>query len=238
MFWRKTRAAIAGFHPLHQKLIWERTLSATLPRAEWAALIASLARHGAVVRRRKWRLPERTESVLVPLIRLLCEDVDRGRVGVTADLRGRDVPGKAGPRQDLPVVRPVRRAQQWWVFDSWLSVRSELRDGSVLELAVTDVVRHRHVVKVNPRGKRKSKTKTKAVQRVYATRSLAKGQPFQQPGSPPPPWIRVRPRGRSRMVIRAVAKLPMPRQADELPLMMTVATELFRWTPARRRRSA
>jgi hypothetical protein len=234
MFWRKTRAAIAGFHPLHQTLIWEHTLSATMPKTEWAALLASLARHDALVRRRKWRLPARTESVLVPLIRVLCEDVGRGMAGITADLRGHGVPGKTGPRQALPAVRPVRRAEQWWVTDAWLSARSELRDGSVLTLAVTDVVRYRHIVKVNPRGKRKSKTKTKGVQRIQTSRSLAKGQTPVRPGSPPPWWIQVKVRPGVKTVIRAAAKVPLPADRDQLGVIMTAATEPFRWTQRRR----
>ncbi|MEU0564925.1 hypothetical protein ABZ297_05960 [Nonomuraea sp. NPDC005983] len=230
MFWRKTRAAIAQFHPLHQALIWQHTLSATLPRAEWEALLASLSRHDALVRRRKWRLPARTESVLVPLIRVLCEDAGRGTVAIDADLRGHDVPGKASPPRELPVLRPVRSVREWWVRDPWLRARSELRDGGLLELSVTDHVRHRRVVKVNPRGKRKVKTKTKSVQRVQTTRSLAKNQAASQPGGPPPPWIQVKVRPGAKTVIRAGAKLPVPSERDQLPLIMTVATELFRWT--------
>ncbi|MEU7746067.1 hypothetical protein [Nonomuraea sp. NPDC049158] len=234
MFWRKTRAAIAGFHPLHQTLIWEHTLSATLPRAEWAALLASLSRHRGLVRRPKWRLPARTESLLVPLIRVLCEDVGGGVVGITADLRGHGVPGKESPHRSLPIVRPVRRAEEWWVRDPWLSVRSELRDGSVLTLAVTDLVRHRRIVKVNPRGKRKTKTKTKAVQHIRTSRSLAKGQMPARPGSPPPWWIRVKVRPGVKTVIRAAAKVPLPAERDQLGAIMTVATEPFRWTQRRR----
>src|SRR5690606_25200968 len=176
--------------------------------------------------------------VLVPLIRMLCEDAGGGRIGITADLRGRDAPGKAGPRHSLPVQRPVRSAEQWWVWDSWLSVQAELRDGSVLRLAVTDVLRHRRITKVNPRGKWKRKTKTKGVQRIHTSRTLAKAQRHRQPDRPPPPWIRVRPQQRSRMVIKASAKVPLPRESDELPLITTVLTELFRWTPATRRRTA
>ncbi|WP_113702259.1 hypothetical protein, partial [Nonomuraea lactucae] len=159
-------------------------------------------------------------------------------VGITADLRGHGAPGKAGPRQRLPVARPVRSAEQWWVRDQWLTVRAEQRDGGVLTLAVIDVVRHRQVVKVNPRGKRKSKTKTKAVQRIHTSRALAKGRQPARPGVPPPPWIRVRVRPGQRTVIKAAAKVPLPREHEQLGAIMTVSTELFRWTAPRGRRSA
>ncbi|WP_219471700.1 hypothetical protein [Nonomuraea rhizosphaerae] len=234
MFWRKTRRAIDGFHPLHQKLIWEHVLSAALPRSEWMALLASLSRHNELVRRRKWALPPRTESVVVPLIRVLCEDVGRGTVGLTADLRGHA--GKEGPRQQLPVRRPVRSAEQWWVRDRWLSARSELRDGSVFTLDVVDVVRKRRIVKVNPRGKRKTKQKTKGVQRILTSRALAKGQASAQPGTPPPPWIRVKVRRGPKTVIRAGAKVPLPVEREQVRAILTVAAEPFRWT--QRRRSA
>ena len=238
MFWRKTRAAIAGFHPLHQTLIWERTLSATLTRAEWTALLASLAGHAGLVRRRKWALPDRTESVIVPLIRVLCEDAGRGAVGIRADLRGPGVPGKATPPQELPTGGRVRAFRQWWVRDQWLSARSELRDGSVLTIDVSDFIRYRRVTKINPRGKRKTKVKTKGVQRIRVVRSLAKGQPSARPGTPPPRWIQVRVRPGHKTVIKAAAKLPMPDGDGQFGALMTVLTEPFRWTAQARRRSA
>lgn len=236
MFWRKTKAAIAEFHPLHQKLIWEHTLSATLPTSEWSALVASLSRHNEAVHRRKWRLPARTETVLVPLIRVLCEDVGPdGALGINADLRGHSVPGKAGPQQQLPAQRPIRKLVQWWVQDPWLRVRSQLRDGSVLEFGVVDVVRHRRVSKTSRSGKYKTKSKTKAVQRIFTTRALAKGQPAAQPAGAPPPWIRVKVKPGPKTVIRASAKVPLPAERDQLGAIMTVATELFRWTGPTRR---
>jgi hypothetical protein len=232
MFWRKTRRAIDGFHPLHQKLIWEHVLSATMPRSEWMALVASLSRHAALVRRRKWGLPARTETVLVPLIRVLCEDVGKGMVGITADLRGHK--GKEGPRQQLPAVRPVRRAEQWWVRDPWLSARSEVRDGSVFTVQVVDVVRNRKIHKVNPRGKHKTKSKSKGVQHILTSRSLAKGQVSAQPVSPPPQWIRVKVRPGHKTVIRAGAKVPLPVEREQVRVIMMVAAESFRWTQRRR----
>jgi hypothetical protein len=241
MFWRKTRATIERFHPVHQELVWRRTASATLPPAEWNALVASLAEHAGTVKRRKWRLPDRTVTVLVPLLRVLCEDVaPGGSIGVAADLRGPRAPGKAGPSRRLPVRRPIRSITEWFAIDPWLAARAELRDGSVLELTVTDRVRYRKVHKVNPRGKHKTKTKTKAVQRITARRTLRPGQEVRRPDTPPPRWVAMRVKSAKRTVITATAKLASaPAEKDQVPLILAVATEPFRWTPpATVRRSA
>jgi hypothetical protein len=240
MFWRNTREAISRFHPLHQGLVWEHTMSAVLSPADWAALLESLAQHGTVVQRRKWALPPRVIAVLVPLIRIFTEDVTPGgTLAITADLRGPDAPGKAGPRRQLPVRRPVRSATEWFVSDPWLRLRAELRDGSVLELAVTDRIRHRTIVKVNPRGKRKTKSKTKTVRQISATRTLRRGQAVARPAGAPPPWIHVRVRNGKRVIVRADAKFePVPDEAAATRRILTLATELFRWTPPRARRSA
>ena len=233
MFWRKTRAAIERFHPLHQGLIWQRSASATLPAGEWTALVASLSQHAGAVKRRKWRLPDRTVTVLVPLIRVLCEDVaPDGVIGVTADLRGPKAPGKAGPSRNLPVKRPVRKITEWFALDPWLMARAELRDGSVLELTVTDRVRFRRIHKVNPRGKHKTKTKTKTVQRITARRTLPPGMDVRRPDTPPPPWIAVRTKPGKRTVISATMKAgPAPAEVDQVQWILAVATEPFRWTP-------
>jgi hypothetical protein len=233
MFWRKAKAAIARFHPLHQGLIHERTLSATLRPADWDALVASLAQHGALVKRRKWALPPRVAGTLVPLIRVLSEDMaPGGALGISADLRGPDAPGKAGPQRQLPVRRPVRSAVEWYAIDPWLRIRAELRDGSVLELAVVDRVRYRKIHKVNPRGKHKTKTKKKAAQRITASRVLAKGAQVRQPASPPPHWVTVKIRTEGRPVLRSAAKMPdAPADHTQAERILAVATELFRWTP-------
>lgn len=240
MFWRKTRAAMEQFHPLHQALIHQRAVSVTIAPAEWAAVLASLARHETTVKRRKWRLPPRVRTTLVPLIRVLSEDVAPDKaIGVNADLRGPKVDGKVGPQRQLEVRRPVRKAFEWFAIDPWLSVRAELRDGSVLELAVVDRVRYRKIHKVNPRGKHKVKTKSKTVQRVTATRTLPKDMSIYRPPAPPPGWIKVKVRTERRPVISAVAKLPqLPPEQEQPQAILTVATELFRWTPPAVRRPA
>lgn len=233
MFWRKTRAAIEGFHPVHQGLIWQRTASVTLPPSEWDAVVASLARHAETVKRRKWRLPDRTVAVLVPLIRVLCEDVaPKGAIGITADLRGPKVPEKTGPSRKFPGRGRVRNITEWFAHDPWLAVRAELRDGSVLEVTVTDRVRYRKIHKVNPRGKHKVKTKSKAVQRITARRTLQPGQEVRRPDGPPPRSVGVRIKSAKRTVISATTKLgPAPTEQDQLQWILAVATEPFRWTP-------
>lgn len=236
MFWRKTRAAIDKFHPAHRELIYEHRASASMPPAEWAALVASLAQHGTLVKRRKWALPKRTESVLVPLVRVLCEDMrPGGTLSITADLRGPFVPEKAGPRVplgfDRRAVPSVVAATEEVVIDPWLRVRAELYDGSVLELAVTDRVRTRRFVKVNPRGKRKTKEKSKSVRQVSTSRLLPPGAVIRRPATPPPAWMSVRSRDGKRTLLSASAKLTTVDDSALPEQVLDVSTELFRWTP-------
>lgn len=233
MFWRKTKAAIASFHPLHQALISHHTINVTLDPAGWTALVASLSRHNALVRRRKWALPPRTLDVLVPLVQLLAADMAPGApLAVAADLRGGKPAEKAGQRQQLPVRPPVRSATQWFVTDPWLWVRAPLRDGSVLGLTVVDRFRHRRVQKRSRSGKYKTKTKTKQTQVIRVTRTLPRGLAGQRPGTAPPAWISVRIRDRKRRALTATAKMPtVPCSSEQVQHILTVATETFRWTP-------
>lgn len=242
MFWRKAREAIGRFHPAHQQLTLDRTVSLSSPGREWNAVLASLSQHETTVKRRKWRLPSRAVNVLVPLIQVLSEDAGpNGMIGISADFRGPDLPGKAGPRHELPVrTRQVRKVTEWFVFDPWLQVRAELRDGSVLEIRVTDRTRHRKVHKVNARGKHKWKTKKKAIQRIDARRTLPKDAAPRRPAASPPRWINVRVKDGKRTTLNAVAKLrQVPQEQDQLQAILTVVTELFRWTtPETPRRTA
>ncbi|MFB9839993.1 hypothetical protein [Actinoallomurus acaciae] len=233
MFWRKTREAIGRFHPVHQRLTLERTVSASAPPGEWANVLASLSRHETTVRRRKWRMPPRATEVLVPLIQALSEDTGPGgTIGVTADFRGPKAGDKTGPKNDLPVSGRVRKLTQWFVVDPWLRVRAELTDGSVVEIQVTDRIRHRRISKVTPRGKHKIKTKKKAVQRIEARRTLAKGATARRPATAPPGWVGLRIKNGRRTTLVATGKLPqVPGQDDQFRAILTVVTELFRWTP-------
>ncbi|BCJ47189.1 hypothetical protein GCM10010168_72220 [Actinoplanes ianthinogenes] len=236
MFWRDQKAAIAGFHPLHQALISQRGFAATQPADGWTALITSLYQHAGLVRRAKWALPARTLDVVVPLIIELCSDLGpTGNLSVVTDLRGRNMPGKTGPARPLAVQKPIRSATEEWTVDPWLRLRAELRDGSVLEILVVDRERTRRITKRNPRGKIKTKRKSKLTQIIRARRRFPKDVAGQVPPTPPPPWIGVIVREGQRRSVLATAKLPRPPQSaqEQVDLILSVATEPFRWTPQR-----
>ncbi|WP_067456640.1 hypothetical protein [Actinomadura macra] len=233
MFWRKQRAAIKRFHPLHRALVLERGFTVSLRRDDWEPMIQSLAGHSQHVRRRRWAPPERAAGIVVPMLRVLAADMrPEGVLSVAADLRGADVPQKNGPAHDLPVQRPILSIKQWYAVDPWLRMRAELRDGSVLELSVTERLRKRQIRKRNPRGKIKSKRKSKSVHLIRVTRRLPKGATVRRPGAPPPGWIRVQVRQGTRMVIRTNAKIHGTRpDAQLIESILLVSTEAFRWTP-------
>lgn len=241
MFWRNTREAIGRFHPVHQQLTTERTVSLSSRAGEWASVLASLSQHEATVKRRKWRLPARATTVMVPLIHVLSEDAgSKGAVGIAADFRGPDTPGKAGPKREVPAGGRVRKITEWFVLDPWLQARAELKDGSVLEIRVTDRTRHRKIHVVNARKKHKWKNKKKAVQRIDVKRTLPRGADVRRPDAAPPGWIAVRRKDGKRTVLSAIAKLGrVPEEQEQFQVILTVVTELFRWTaPASPRRSA
>jgi hypothetical protein len=235
MFWRKQKAAIAGFHPLHQAIIHQRGFSATQPAAGWEALAVSLNRHPGLVSRAKWALPPRMQEVIVPLIAEICTDLGRkGTLTVTADLRGHDAPGKSYPPRDLPVRPPVKSATDTWSVDPWLRLRADLRDGSVLEVLVVDRVRSRRVTKRNPRGKTKVKSKTKQIQIIKVRRKLPPGAPGNRPVSPPPSWIQTVVRDGPRRSVTAAAKVNRQPNSyhEQVDWILAVATEPFRWSAA------
>jgi hypothetical protein len=171
--------------------------------------------------------------VLVPLIHVLSEDTaPNGAIGIAADLRGPDVPGKTGPSRDLPVRHPVRKLTEWFVMDPWLRIRAELKDGSVLEVDVTDRIRHRKIRKVSRSNKTKIKTKKKAVQRIDVRRTLSRDAAVHRPDGPPPAWMSVRVKEGKRTALSATAKLDrVPDDQAQLQAILSVVTELFRWTP-------
>ncbi|HWS39500.1 MAG TPA: hypothetical protein VN408_42995 [Actinoplanes sp.] len=233
MFWRKQKAAIAGFPPLHQALIHDRSLAATLPAAQWLALTASLGRHGESVTRAKWALPARVPDVLVPLILEIGSDLGpKGLLSIVADFRGLKAPGKSHPPRQLPVRPPIRSIAETWSIDPWLRLRAELRDGSTLEIIVVDRERQRRITKRNLRNKTKTKNKFKHVQTIKVRRKLPPAVRGEQPASPPPRWIAVTIRDGQRRGITAATKLDrMPQNgAEQLDRILTVATEPFRWT--------
>ena len=234
MFWRKQKAALAGFPLPHQALVWERQFSATQPLAAWIELTGSLQRHNGLVRRAKWALPPRTLDVLVPLLLEVCSDLaPKGMLTVTADLRGRDAPDKSRPPRDLRVFPPIQSATQRLTVDPWLHLRGELRDGSTMEILVVDRHRVRSVTKRSRSGKLKTKRKHKLVQSIKVRRRLPRGVDGTRPAAPPPPWIRASVRDGNRRSVRAWAKLDrLPQDGTEqVDLILRVATEPFRWTP-------
>lgn len=233
MFWRKQKAAIGRFHPLHKTLTLEKAFSVSLYRDDWEAVIQSLAGHGAQIKRRKWRLHQRVPLVIVPMLRVLTADMPpHGTLSVAADMRGPRAGGTKGPEESLPNQGRISRVKQWFVMYPWLRMRAELRDGSVLELTVTDRVRHRTFRKRNPRGKIKHKHKTKTVQMVQVTRRLSKDAPARQPPSPPPARVAVQAKQGKRLAIRAKAKWQEPHEDEHVMMrVMQVLTEPFRWTP-------
>jgi hypothetical protein len=240
MFWRRTREAIGQLHPMHQMLIWQRVLYTAQDRDGWVSLTRSFASHPTVVKRAKWSLPPRTMDVLVPLIGVLCQDLAPGGVlGVTADLRGPQLPEKAGPVRQLPVRPPVRSATEWMVVDQWLRLRANLRDGSVLEIAVVDRIRNRRVTKRSRSGKIKTKPKAKGVQLIRVTRTLPRGVAGRRPAHPPPRWIRVKLRAGRRQALTAIGRLNgLPTGPEQVHHILAVVAEPFRWTPPAMRQGA
>ncbi|SEG69241.1 hypothetical protein SAMN04489712_10964 [Thermomonospora echinospora] len=228
-FWK--RAAKRQVHPLHMGLVGRKQLSVSLRPAEWAELIDSLAWQDAK-RRSAWAPPEEARELLMPIVRAVLEDVPPdGTLQVTTDLRGLAPQDKAGPRRTLPAPPAVERTE-WYVTDPWLRLRADLRDGSVLDLSVTDHVRHRRTEKRSRSGRLKIKVKTKGVARVSATRTLPRGAAVRRPATPPPPFVSVRVREGERTVIRTDAKLAVDAQVRPTPeRILDVLTELFRWTP-------
>lgn len=232
VFWRATKAAIARFHPAHQTLIWERRLATSGPAADWQGFVASVAQHDRHVRRARWALPPRTVAVLVPLVRALSADLAPGeKLTVTADLRGAQVPDKQRPSRSHPVRPPFRSAVDSFAVDPWLQLEATLRDGSAVRIVVVDTIRSRRVVRTNPRGKVKAKTKVKATQRISATRRFGRQQHLVHPAGPPPPWIAVRIKPGQRVVVRARATVGLQQATEETEVLLTVLTEVFRWTP-------
>jgi hypothetical protein len=131
----------------------------------------------------------------------------------------------------LPVQGRIRSAVQWYATDTWLRARAEFRDGSVVDLVVTDRIRRREIKSVSASGKHKTKTKGKELQLVRASRSLPRTTSGRQPAVPPPEWIRVRVRDGKRRTVSASGKTLRPAMPqDRLHPILLVVTELFRWT--------
>jgi hypothetical protein len=213
MFGRKEKHALEQLPPLHSQLVTEHQLSVAQTPAQWLELFTSLQTNQQVVH--KHPLPPRTVDFLIPLLRVLTEDVpDVGYLGLRLDLRGSGAAGKEGPSQELPVAKPVRKCVQHYEFDPWLSLEARLNDRSKLDLWVADVVRVRRVTKKSSSGKIKTKTKKKGTQRVRVRLSVRADRDVSAPAQGMPNWCRITmSRDERHIVLDGRAKYPieMPR---------------------------
>lgn len=234
MFGRKEKRALEALPPLHQTLVNERTLSATMTPPAWAELTSSLTHNDEALHRRKHHLPPRVNAVVVPLVRLLSQDIaPDGQLGLTVDVRGHDAPGKSYPPTPVPPTRPgVLKVEQIISVDPWLAVSAVLQDRSTVDLWVTDVVRTRKIKKRSSSGKTKFKTKEKAAQRVRARVVLPRGSTVRVPPTPSPRWCQVTSRTTgNRPVLTAKARydIAYPDPAWQLRMILLVLSETFRW---------
>jgi hypothetical protein len=233
MFGKKEKQAIACLPPQHQALLNDGALAVTQSKAQWAALFTSLATPQPEVHRH--RLPGRLMDVVVPLLRVVSEDVDKDAgIGVRLDLRGHEAAGKVGPSRDLPTHGNITKLSESTAWDPWLVVDTDLKDGSHLELAVVDVVRMRKIRKRSRSGKTKWKQKAKPTQRVTAKLTLPKDRGINPPApSPATSWLKVaaKPKG-SRFVVTAQGKYQLPHNPQpgwQVNTVLLVVAEVFRW---------
>jgi hypothetical protein len=233
MFGRKKKAALAALPPHHRSLAVDHGIAAALTPRQWDELFQSLAVHEQLVRRQP--LPPRSVQILLPLVRALSQDVEPDAIiGVTADLRGPDAPGKLHPGRPLQPIPPVTKIEETISWDPWLVVSADLHDGSHLDLTVVDVTRIHKLRKRSSSGKIKWKTKRKAHQRLTVTYRSAKGAVVVPPApSPATQWLRVsaRPKG-ERQLVSAKAKYPLAATPDpvwQLRTIMLAIAEVVRW---------
>ncbi len=233
MFGHKEKAAIAELSPQHQALLNDQRLAVTQSSAQWAQLFAELAVPHPVIHRH--HLPPRTLDVVVPIIRVISEDVDPTTgIGVRLDLRGAGAPEKVVAHQDLPTHGSITKLEQTIEWDPWLVVDTDLRNDFHLELSVTDVVRTHNIRKRSASGKTKHKTKAKGTQRVAAKLTTPKGRGVVPPApSAATSWMAVtaKPKG-SRFLVSAQGKYPLPvapQPGWQVNTVLLVLAELFRW---------
>lgn len=236
MFGRKEKAALAALPPQHRSLAADHVLAVAQTPRQWDELFQSLANHEQLVRRHP--LPPRVREILLPLVRVVGQDVEPdAAIGVTADLRGPDAPGKVHPGRQLQPVFPVTRIEETVSWDPWLVLSADLRNGAHLDLTVVDVARIHQLRKRSSSGKTKLKTKRKASQRLAVTLKTAKDAVVvPPPPSPATGWLRVsaQPKG-NRHVVSAKAKYPLPAAPAagwQLNTIMLATAEVFRWVPA------
>jgi hypothetical protein len=236
MFGRKEKAALAALPPQHRSLAADHVLAVAQTPRQWDELFQSLAMHEQSVRRHP--LPPRVREILLPLVRVLGQDVEPDAViGITADLRGPDTPDKLHPGRQLQPIFPVTKIDETVSWDPWLVLSADLRNGAHLDVTIVDVGRIHKLRKRSSSGKTKWKTKRKASQRIAITLKTAKDAVVVAPRpSPATQWLRVsaQPKG-SRHVVSAKAKYPLVDAAQpgwQLNTIMLAIAEVFRWVPA------
>lgn len=110
---------------------------------------------------RKLDIPNSLRGFILPMLRLLREDMESTTpLTLNCDLTGMDK-AKAGPTTELPARPTVMSAKQTIFTDPWISGATTLADGSRLDWEIVDHIRKRDVTKRTPRGKIKMKTKYK-----------------------------------------------------------------------------
>jgi hypothetical protein len=253
VFGRKDKKAIASLPPLHQQLVNEQQLVATQAPAEWLALLQSWRHHDELVK--KHHLPPRTLDFVLPLLRVLLEDIARdGYLGLRLDLRGPEAAGKATPPQQLQGLPPgVKSIEQHYEYDPWLALEAKLTNKAKLDVWVADVGRVREIHKRSSSGTWKIKTKRKTTQRVRVRLSLPASRPVAAPATGVPNWCRITLEregdhtvldGRSKypIVIPAPHKFfnvvtpqaPGAPTAAQLNNVLLLLGEVFRWAPPAR----
>jgi hypothetical protein len=235
MFGRKERKALEALPPLHRQLVEQKQLSQSLTPPQWVDLLTSIQTNQQTVHRHP--LPPRTAEVVLPLLRILLEDVpDDGFLGVRLDLTGSDAAGKAGPEQSLPVAKPVRKCLQHYEFDPWFSAEAKLNDKSKLDVWIADVVRVRRITKRSTSGKIKTKTKKKISQRLRVQLSVPGDRVVAAPAKGEPAWCRITmERDDRHTVLDGRAKYPVVGPPNnQLNNVLLLVGEVFRWVPPAR----
>lgn len=115
-------------------------------------------------------LPNNLRLLVYPLLKILAEETSANqKVDLTVRLRGlqHEKNRVSGPRQ-ISGGRKGSKTTETIYRDEWLHLAMLLADNTQLSLRITDMLRHRHIEKRNPRGKRKTKTKYKAATKLQA----------------------------------------------------------------------
>lgn len=113
-------------------------------------------------------------NFVVPVINALNQDMTADQVMLLKlDLSGKLVKSKLiSHEKKNPGWFQYPKVTTWIYKDPWFICRSQLLDGSNLEIIIEDTIRQRRVTRPSSGGKIKSKTKTKIKHRIRATLAL------------------------------------------------------------------